>query len=678
MACWPPCFFPRLVGTFACLAAFLLPICLAHSVEVEEPRNILVLNSYSWGFDWTDGQVKGLSERFAESGEDVVVHIDQLDIIGRTAYNTDTYAEYLKWRFGDKKFALILVTDNAALGFVIAKYDEMFKGVPVVFSDVANLDEIDRPVGMPVTGVREHTDFMSTVDLARMFRPDASRIVVFGNAFDNGSGPRAAQTFMENLELDIPVNVINDKPVEEILEIASGLNPDDIVFDLSYAFDKAGKFHNYVELSAMIAEVSPAPLFDFWTVTIRDGSMVGGKASDPFLQGYTAAGLALRVLAGERPEDIPFQVAPTRYTFYHPQLTRHGIGLGDVPAGSEILERPPSIYRDYKELVWGTFGLMSLLVIVIFTLLNAMRIRRQAEAELAAARDLLEVEVDQRTAELVAANDTLKNTLTTLKDAQNQLVESEKMAALGGLVSGVAHEINTPLGVSITAASSLEEEARLIGRDYNDRKVSQSRFEKFIETATQNSGILMANLERAAGLVRSFKQVAVDQSADIIRRIDLKSYLNTTVDSLSPELKSGRHSIEVDCPDNLVIETYPGIIAQIVTNFVMNSLRHGFGENRSSGQIRIRVAQRENGIELYYADDGRGMRKEVLKRAFDPFFTTARKQGGTGLGLSIVYNLVTHKLGGTIDCRSAPGEGVHFTLFIPDQIADETKVAIGQ
>lgn len=668
----------ELAGIFALLAALLLPTVLAQSAEVEEPRNILILNSYSWGFAWTDGQVKGLTQRLAESGEDVVVHIDQLDIIGRTAYDTDTYAEYLKWRFGDKKFALIVVTDNAALGFVIDKYDEMFKGLPVVFSDIAHLETLQLPPDMPATGVREHTDFMSTVDLARMLRPDASQIVVFGNAFDNGSGPRTAQTFMENLKLDIPVNVINDKPVEEILDIAAGLDPKDIVIDLSYAFDKAGKFHNYVELSAMIAEASAAPLFDFWTVTIRDGSMVGGKASDPFLQGYAAAGLALRVLGGEKPEDIPILVAPTKYIFYHPQLSRHGIGLGDLPDDSEILERPPSIYKDYKELVWGTFALMSLLVIVIFVLLNAMRIRRQTEMELAAARDHLEEEVDQRTAELVAANDTLKSTLTTLKLAQNQLVESEKMAALGGLVSGVAHEINTPLGVSITAASSLEEEARHIGEDYRRQKVSQSRFEKFIETAAQNSGILMANLERAAGLVRSFKQVAVDQSTDIIRRVDLKSYLNTTVDSLSPELKPGRHSIEVDCPDDLVIETYPGIIAQIVTNFVVNSVRHGFGPDKRSGRIRIRVVRQENGIELFYDDDGKGMRKDVLKRAFDPFFTTARKQGGTGLGLSIVYNLVTHKLGGTIDCRSAPGEGVHFTLFLPGQIADETRVAVGQ
>jgi signal transduction histidine kinase len=668
----------KFVGYFALSLTFFLPVSLSRSAEVQEQHNILILNSYNWGFPWTDGQVAGLIQGFSESNEDVVLTIEQLDVIGRKAFDARTYADHLKWQYGHKKYALIVVTDTAALRFVAAQYDTMFKGLPVVFSDVADLEKIDLPPGMPVTGVREHTDFMSTIDLARKLRPDAREIFVFGNARENGSGPRTAQSFLADLELDIPVTVFLDRPLEEMLDIAAGFDPRDIVINLSYSLDEAGKTHDYQDTSAKVSAASSAPLFYFWSTSVRHGAMVGGKVSDPFLQGYTAAGLALRVLGGERPQDIPTLVAPTRYLFHHPQLRRHGIGLGALPAGSEILERPPSIYKDYKELVWGTFALMSLLVIVIFVLLTAMRIRRQAEADLAAARDHLEEQVGQRTAELVAANDTLNSTLTTLKDAQNQLVESEKMAALGGLVSGVAHEINTPLGVSITAASSLEEEARHIGEDYRNRKLSQSRFERFIETATQTSGILMANLERAAGLVRSFKQVAVDQTTNILRRVDLKSYLTSTVDSLSPELKQGRHRVEVDCPEDLVIETYPGIIAQIVTNFVVNSVRHGFGENKRSGLIRIRVVRQENGIELFYDDDGKGMRKDVLKRAFDPFFTTARKQGGTGLGLSIVYNLVTHKLGGRIDCRSAPGEGVHFTLFLPDQIAGETRVAVGQ
>jgi signal transduction histidine kinase len=670
-------FFRRGAGLLVILLMLIPTISFSAPVKLEDERNILILNSYNWGFGWTDRQMEGLLQGFQESGNDLILTIDQLDVIGRPSFESQTYAEYLKWRLGDKKFSIVVVTDNAALKFVADHYDELFKGVAVIFSDVSHLETFDLPPDMPVTGVREHTEFMSTIDLALKLRPKAQEIVVFGNALENGTGPRTAQTFVENLDLDIPVNILLDKPMEEILDIVSKVDPNDIIINLSYALDKDNKVHEYVEASEKIASVSPAPLFDFWSVTVRAGSMVGGMVSDPYSQGYAAAGLALRVLGGEKPEDIPALIAPTRYMFYYPQLVRNGIGLDELPEASEILERPQSVYEDYKDLIWGTVALLVFMSVVIIVLLYAIRIRRQSETALAAARDQLEEKVDQRTAELVATNGSLKNTLSTLELAQSQLVESEKMAALGGLVCGVAHEINTPVGISVTAASSLQDYTDRLVADYQKNELDQAQLEEFIDTAKQTSGILMTNLERAAGLVQSFKLVAVDQSTESAREIDLKSYLKSTVESLTPELKAGEHSIEVDCPDELLIETYPGIIAQILTNFVLNSVRHGFGKEKKSGQIHIGVIRKENGIELSYADDGKGMQDDVLKHAFDPFFTTARGQGGTGLGLSIVYNLVSHKLGGKIKCQSTPGEGVLFTLLIPDRRTNEERAIAG-
>jgi signal transduction histidine kinase len=646
-------FFRQSMDLFVFFFLLCLPIPPVAASGPEEQKNILILHSYNWGFQWTDGQMEGLTQKFRESGENLAITVDQLDVIARPDFDSQTYAEYLKWRLGKTKFALVVVTDSPALSFVAEHYETMFKGLPVVFSDISDLDDFDLPADMPLTGVVEHTEFQSTIDLARDLRPNAKQILVFGNAAENGSGPRVAQSFMSDLALDIPITFLLDKPYEEILEIASEIDPQDIVFNLSYALDSAKRVHSYVELAIDISAVSPAPLFDFWSITVQSGAMSGGKTSDPFLQGYTAAGLALRVLDGKNPREMQNLVAPTKYLFHYPQLVRHSIGLDMLPEGSEVLERPPSVYEDYRDVIWGAVALLAFLTIVIIILLHSIRVRRQGEIALAAAHDRLEELVDQRTTELV---------------------ESEKMAALGGLVSGVAHEINTPVGISMTAASSLQEYTDELVENYRKSNLNQTQLENFIETAKRTSGILMSNLERAAGLVQSFKQVAVDQSTDTARQIDLKSYLNSTVSSLAPELKPGKHTIEVDCPDDLVIETHPGIIAQILTNFVLNSVRHGFGDDVSSGQIRIGVAKVPDGIELTYADNGKGMSEDVLKRAFEPFFTTARGKGGTGLGLSIVYNLVTHKLGGKIKSDSSPGQGVLFTLQIPDQCSGELKM----
>ena len=145
----------------------------------------------------------------------------------------------------------------------------------------------------------------------------------------------------------------------------------------------------------------------------------------------------------------------------------------------------------------------------------------------------------------------------------------------------------------------------------------------------------------------------------------MKTYLETTIESLLPELKAGRHVVEIECDEGLLVETYPGIIAQVLTNLVVNSARHGFGPERTGGRIRIRANDEDGMITLFYGDDGKGMAKDVLKSAFEPFFTTARGQGGSGLGLSIVYNLVTHKLKGRMTCESKPGEGTTFVLTFP-------------
>ncbi|MBA4369205.1 MAG: hypothetical protein C0403_16385 [Desulfobacterium sp.] len=266
--------------------------------------------------------------------------------------------------------------------------------------------------------------------------------------------------------------------------------------------------------------------------------------------------------------------------------------------------------------------------------------------------------------ELQNTNKALNESLKNLKKAQSRLVQSEKMAALGDLVAGVAHEISTPLGVGLMSASYLNDSIQKFYNRYISGQLSRSEFEKYSRNAKEAASLVLNNLTQAADLLNSFKQVAVDQSDDEKRVFDLNRYLSEILISLQPKYKRTRHTIAINCPESFEINSYPGVFSQIVTNLVMNSLIHGF-EGIEEGKIIINVSAEDGNLMLRYTDNGVGMNPGTVKKIFDPFFTTKRGQGGSGLGMHIVYNLVTQKLNGHIECTSVPEEGVAFKITIP-------------
>jgi len=272
----------------------------------------------------------------------------------------------------------------------------------------------------------------------------------------------------------------------------------------------------------------------------------------------------------------------------------------------------------------------------------------------------LEQLVEQRTQEL-------SQTLENLKMTQSKLVESEKMAALGGLVAGIAHEINTPIGIGVTAASLLAEKTTAFLKTYQGGKMKRSELEKFLDTAIQSSSMVLSNLERAAELIQSFKQVAVDQSSEERRTFKIKAYLEEILLSLRPKLKKTNHTVAVYGDENLTLNSYPGALSQIVTNLIMNSLVHAY-RLEDSGQICFSFYQTGERLMLEYADDGQGIDSENLSKIFDPFFTTKRGHGGSGLGLHIIYNLVTQRLQGSLHCESDIGRGTTFFIELPMKI----------
>lgn len=308
--------------------------------------------------------------------------------------------------------------------------------------------------------------------------------------------------------------------------------------------------------------------------------------------------------------------------------------------------------------------------------------QKRNEKRLVEYQETLEETVSDRTASLIQSNDELRNALDELRQAHDRLIRSEKLASLGGLVAGMAHEINTPIGVGVTAASHLAETARKFKEEAADGILSRQNLNSFLDQMVDGGDILLRNLDRAAELIGSFKQVAVDSSQSERRAIKLQRHIDDIATSLAPLLRKYKVSVIVECDAELTLSTEPGALSQVFTNLIVNAAIHAFEDEIGRDvmgtspreesdiavgrEILVRAEESETGfVCISVVDNGTGMTEDVRQRIFDPFFTTKRGSGGAGLGLSIVSNIVEGTLGGYLESKSDLGKGSTFTVMLP-------------
>lgn len=292
---------------------------------------------------------------------------------------------------------------------------------------------------------------------------------------------------------------------------------------------------------------------------------------------------------------------------------------------------------------------------------------QSAEGLLQLANRQLEKKVESRTNEL-------SNTLEDLYVTQAQLVESEKMAALGGLVAGIAHEINTPLGICITSISHIKTKTEQLEASFLSGEITEEDLTAFLKPAKETLELSQHHLQRTANLVKNFKQIAVDQSIDETSSFNLHDKLESLIISFRHELKVKTASMLLDCPRTITMTTFPGALDQVITNLTMNTIHHGFAD-KDGGSINIEVVEQPNDtLCLKFSDNGCGIPEENRSKIFDPFFTTRRYEGGTGLGLNILYNLITHKMLGTVSLSSRHENGATFVINLPKKIDAQERV----
>ncbi|WP_375753651.1 cache domain-containing protein [Vibrio sp. HN007] len=342
----------------------------------------------------------------------------------------------------------------------------------------------------------------------------------------------------------------------------------------------------------------------------------------------------------------------------------------------EIERKKQALDEENRDSVFQLIALCLVVFVVLMgmTLLNSNLIK--------ARFSLYKEKVEEKTQKLNFLNQNLEqqvkertkdlnNKIKDIETMQNQLVESAKLASLGGIVAGVAHEINTPVGISITGITHLTDITKEVDSKFENQSLTSDDFKLYLDEVKETSHIVFLNLDRTAKLIQSFKMISVDQATEEERTFNVYDYLMEILLSVETITRKNKVKVEVTCDKNIEIHSQPGYLSQVLTNLIMNSIRHGFIVDREH-VIRIRVEQSEGELTFIYEDNGVGISQEHESKIFEPFFTTNREEGGTGLGLNIVHNLVTSKLNGRIECTKPQGEWIQFVMVLVSRTTTES------
>ena len=342
------------------------------------------------------------------------------------------------------------------------------------------------------------------------------------------------------------------------------------------------------------------------------------------------------------------------------QIVRSIVATGEPVIGIEVAgQRADQVEERSWVTYWHPLRMPDGEIVAVNVAAEEITERKRAEREIRSARDAAET------------------ALRHLRDIQDTLIEAEKLAALGRMVAGVAHEINTPLGSSLTVASTLQRKAEQFAAEVARGNLKRSTLTGFLELVSDASAQLVTNLGRAAERVQSFKQVAADQTESLRRSFDAGELTGQVLSQFERQLRVRDIAFSLHCETNLAMDSYPGPFGQVLTNLAVNAMTHAFSDGET-GTINVSLrAVNDDHVELLFADDGCGMAPDVERRAFDPFFTTRRNEGGTGLGLHIVYNLVTQQLGGRMMLDSRVGQGTTFRIIMPRIAKGGSETALG-
>ncbi len=636
-------YFSILIVASLCMAYFSLAYGYTYSASrgYTDIKNILLLNSYHDGYEWSDETKDSIIASLNESGFKYNLKIEHMDTkhINSDEYKKMLYSLYKsKYQIGD--FDGVISADDNALSFILEYGDDLFGDTPIFFCGINSLDQYDFSQKDNIYGVVEETSITDTVDMARDFNPGIDNVYfVVDDSISGRLIKKDIENDMAKYKNILNFEIIKGESYEEILDFTKTLDPaNTIVVQAVFVKDKNGHVYSSKHAAELLINSSNAPVYSLFNFGFGSG-ILGGKFVEGHTQGEKVTSMLIEYLnTGSISGDRIIEDNSMNHSYFDYKIIKElDYDVRKIPAESFIINKPVNFYERNERLINIS------LVILILLLMYVYILRKQV---------------------IIQSNKIVK--------AQKQLIDSEKMASLGRLVAGISHEINTPIGVGVTLSTYMKSETENLYRDYENRKFSSLDLREYLDDMLKSSDLMIDNMKRASQLVKSFKQVAVDQSIDEKRNVELREYLEDVVKSLKSELKKKDIKVSIDSYENLNFYIYTGAIYQIFSNLIMNSIKHGFA-NKNSGQIDIKIARRRyhypitknDEIYIVYRDNGEGIEKENLSKIYDSFYTTKIDEGGSGLGLNIVKSLIVERLKGSIECTSELGKYTQFEIKFP-------------
>lgn len=631
--------------------------------------NVLLLQSYHQGYRWSDELGQGVMEVLQDNVE---VHIEYMDT---KKYYSPEFLEkiknYLMIKSEAINFDLIIAVDNNAFDFLKIYKEEIYGDIPVVFTGVNFLDS-ERLAGINnITGISEENDFQSTLKLMRDLFPKRKKLICILDKTVTGLAVRKAlDKILPEFEKEYEsIEIWSDISMNDLVRDLQLLGNDFIVFNILFQKDNQGEYFEYNHSNTMIGNASNAPVFGAWDFQFPYG-IVGGYLLRGVDQGREAGLIAKRILDGEDVNSIPIVWdTPHKYMFDFEKLLTFSIRMDELPRGSLVINMPDTIFYQYNtETTIILIAFIFLLILIFFLQMNIEK-RKKSEVELYSLNATLNDRVERRTNDLKISNKSLNEALEKLKNTQRQLIQKERLAALGSLVSGVAHEINTPLGIGVTTSSYIIDLTTKLQAQLDSDELTREALDEFIERLNQGNNLLSKNLNKTASLIDSFKNLSFDETGGECLDFDILEYIEEIIRTHAMQFNNQNVNITLS-GDSMNIHSYPGSFYHIINNLLMNSVTHGFTNLTENKKITINISELEGKSGMIeYKDNGNGIPSELKDHMFEPFTTSSRSEGKTGLGLFIIFKTVNEKLGGAIEYlpgeENSDREGVCFRIYFP-------------
>jgi signal transduction histidine kinase len=631
-----------------CVITVFLTIGFAAICTAAEPapRSVLLLDQGFVGSPWYDAYAKAFRSAFAGSSTaGVAIHVEHLDFGHFSGpQHEDNLRGYLQGKYRATPIGVIVAAGPKALEFALHVRGDLGTDVPVVFSivDDATLARL-QPAN--ATGLVLQYTLRDQIASARALVPDLKHVALVGDRLET-------QSFMREFRRELPIFSaqldfidLTGMAIGDVKARVATLPENSAIVYTAINIDGAGVSFIPRDALVAIAGVANRPIVvDSETMLGYGGA--GGYVASPTSIAEETALLVMRVLNGQLPSTIPATTDELKPLFDWRELKRWHVSEDRLPPGSEVRFRETTVWEQYKtQLISVVMALLLQAALITVLMVEHWRRRRAEEAARKSLSEALRLE--------------------ELRAAQDRLVQAEKLASLGELTAGIAHEINSPVGTSLTIASTLADRCNAFANEQSSGPLRRSQLTEFIEINRDAAELLVENLRRAGGLVQSFKQVATNHAQVDRHSFDLKRATDQMLASLRSTSTTFEGAIKVDIPDGITMNSYAEPYGQVLTNLFLNAVTHGLDETKA-GLITVNARQLTNEqVKINFSDDGKGMSETVQRKAFDPFFTTRRNQGRTGLGLHIAYNIVTQQLGGQITVRSKPGQGATFNILLP-------------